>query len=154
MCLALQVFMELARVMINSSTFMAAQPTQDGVDVQGTFDNDTVGSSTGDLWDHRKVWSLYVRAKVYHWQLTLPDQISLLATIGGGSDSLSHWLGCFVSEMDYNDLSFLEQTFLAVQFTEPSLCASASKHEADRWHTVWRLDRIRWHELHYSCCQS
>ena len=55
MCLALQVFMELARVMINSSTFMAAQPTQDGVDVQGTFDNDTVGSSTGDLWDHRKV---------------------------------------------------------------------------------------------------
>ncbi|KAF9555693.1 peptidase M28 [Agrocybe pediades] len=120
------------------SNFMATTLAQNKVDVQGMLDNDIVGSSTAD--DGTKDPTdirLFVSGLP---QNNTAQQNLNLASIGGENDSPSHQLGRFVAEVSQNivtgmnvrtiyrpdrflrggdHLSFLQQGYPAVRFTEP-----------------------------------
>uniref|UniRef100_A0A8H7XNG8 Peptide hydrolase n=1 Tax=Psilocybe cubensis TaxID=181762 RepID=A0A8H7XNG8_PSICU len=120
------------------SNFMATTLAQNGVDVQGMFDNDIVGSSTAD---DGTVDKTDIRMFVSGLPQNNTAQQNLnLAAIGGENDSPSHQLGRFVAEVAQNVVtqlnvrtiyrpdrylrggdheSFLQQGFPAVRFTEP-----------------------------------
>ncbi|KAF8803966.1 aminopeptidase [Phlegmacium glaucopus] len=120
------------------SAFMAAQFKKDGVDVQGMLDNDIVGSSTADDGTIDKFdLRMFVQGIP---PIDTAQQISELTSIGAENDSPAHQLGRFVSEVSQNavtqmnvrtiyrpdrflrggdHLSFLQQGFPAVRFTEP-----------------------------------
>jgi hypothetical protein len=120
------------------SNFMATTLKNQSVDVQGMLDNDIVGASkaddgTNDPNDIRMFVSGLPQSNTANQDLNL-------ASIGGENDSPSHQLGRFVAEVAQkvltqmnvrtiyrpdrflrggDHLSFLDQGFPAVRFTEP-----------------------------------
>jgi hypothetical protein len=153
------VSMELARVMaahdsdatlifaavageeqgLYGSTFLAQQLKDAGVDVQGMFTNDIVGSSTADD-GTRDPRSLRLFAQGVPTAED-PDRTATRLAIGGENDSPARELARFVSEVagptttgmnirvQYrldrylrggDDIPFLEQGWPAARFTEPN----------------------------------
>jgi hypothetical protein len=120
------------------SNFLATSLKQAGVDVQGMLNNDIVGSSTAD--DGTKdPGDIRMFAQGIPPTDTL-SQVTSLANIGGENDVPARQLGRFVAEVAQNavtgmsvqmmyrpdrflrggdHLSFLQQGFPAVRFTEP-----------------------------------
>ncbi|RDB21819.1 hypothetical protein Hypma_010791 [Hypsizygus marmoreus] len=152
------VSMELARVMaghvpaatiifaavageeqgLYGSNFLATQLKTAGVDVQGMFTNDIVGSSTGDD-GTRAPFDIRMFAQGIPSTETAA-QTATRVSIGGENDSPTRQLGRFIAEVGQNAVTkmnvhimyrpdrylrggdhrpFLEQGFPAVRFTEP-----------------------------------
>ena len=121
------------------STFMAAQMKAAGADVQGMFSNDIVGAS--QAWDGTKPDPHTVRLFVEGIPTAAtPAQISLMQSVGGENDGMTHQLARFVTAAapreltDMNirvvwrrdrylrgsdHLSFQQQGYPAARFTEP-----------------------------------
>jgi hypothetical protein len=121
------------------SAFMAAQMKAAGADVQGMFSNDIVGASQafdGTRPDPRTV-RLFVEGIP---TAATPAQISLLQTVGGENDGMTHQLARFVDHVapfeltgmnirmiwrrdrylrGSDHLSFQAQGYPAARFTEP-----------------------------------
>jgi Zn-dependent M28 family amino/carboxypeptidase len=153
------VIMELARVMstrhteatlvfaavageeqgLYGSAYMAAQMKAAGVDVQGMFSNDIVGSST-DEDGHRDPHTLRLFVEGVPTTETA-QQAAIRQAVGGEVDSSSRQLGRFVTSVADNNqtdmnirviyrrdrylrssdqVSFLSQTWPAGRFTEPA----------------------------------
>jgi hypothetical protein len=121
------------------SAFMAQQMAAAGDDVQGMFSNDIVGAS--QAWDGTKPDPFTVRLFVEGIPTNAtPGQISLMQSVGGENDGLSHQLGRFVKEVapfeltnmnvrviwrrdrylrGSDHLSFQQQGYPAARITEP-----------------------------------
>ena len=121
------------------STYYAEQAKKDGVDVQGMFTNDIVGSSTGDR-GQRDPFTVRVFSEGIPTTET-PEQAELRQSIGGENDGPSRQLARYIKEVGQNSatdmtvrliwrrdrylrggdhIPFLEQGFPAVRFTEPN----------------------------------
>ncbi|KAF9456924.1 aminopeptidase [Collybia nuda] len=120
------------------SNFLATELKKAGVDVQGMLNNDIVGSSTGDDGTHAPF-----DIRMYAQGIPTTENATQIATrisIGGENDSPARQLGRFMAEVAQNPatnmsvhlmyrpdrylrggdhLSFLQQGFPAVRFTEP-----------------------------------
>lgn len=121
------------------STFMAAQMKAAGVDVQGMFSNDIVGSST-DEDGNRDPHTLRLFVEGVPTSETAAEA-SIRRAVGGETDSVSRQLGRFVTSVADNghtdmnirviyrrdrylrssdQVSFLTQSWPAGRFTEPA----------------------------------
>jgi hypothetical protein len=79
------------------SAFMAAQMKAAGADVQGMFSNDIVGASQG--WDGTKPDPHSLRLFVEGIPTAAtPAQISLMQSVGGENDGVTHQLARFVTD--------------------------------------------------------
>ncbi|HYJ66035.1 MAG TPA: M28 family metallopeptidase [Nocardioidaceae bacterium] len=121
------------------SAHMAATMAEAGVDVQGMFTNDIVGSSTADD-GTRDPHTVRLFAEGVPTAET-EDEASIRQAVGGENDSPSRQLARFVESVAQNDatdmqvrtiyrrdrylrggdqISFLQQRFPAARFTEPA----------------------------------
>jgi hypothetical protein len=121
------------------SAHMAAQMKADGVDVQGMFSNDIVGSSTDEN-GNRDPHALRLFVEGVPTSET-PAQASIRQSVGGETDSSSRQWGRFVTSVADNgqtdmniriiyrrdrylrssdQVSFLQQGWPAGRFTEPA----------------------------------
>jgi hypothetical protein len=121
------------------SAHMAAQMAADGVDVQGMFTNDIVGSSTADdgTRDPRTVRLFAEGVPTAETE----EEADIRRAVGGENDSPARQLARFVENVAQNNatdmrvrtiyrrdrylrggdhISFLEQRFPAARFTEPA----------------------------------
>ena len=121
------------------STFMAAQMKAAGNDVQGMFSNDIVGAS--QAWDGTRPDPHTVRLFVEGIPTAVTQaQISLMQSVGGENDGVTHQLARFVTDVAPSGLtgmnvrviwrrdrylrgsdhiSFQQQGYPAARFTEP-----------------------------------
>jgi hypothetical protein len=121
------------------SAFMAQQMKAAGNDVQGMFSNDIVGASQG--WDGTKPDPHTLRLFVEGIPTAVtPAQISLMQSVGGENDGVTHQLARFVTAAapsgltgmnlrviwrrdrylrGSDHLSFQQQGYPAARFTEP-----------------------------------
>ena len=121
------------------SAFMAAQMAAAGDDVQGMFSNDIVGAS--QAWDGTRPDPHTVRLFVEGIPTAVtPAQISLMQSVGGENDGVTHQLARFVTDVapsgltgmnvrviwrrdrylrGSDHLSFQSQGYPAARFTEP-----------------------------------
>jgi Peptidase family M28 len=121
------------------STFMAAQMKAAGADVQGMFSNDIVGASQAFDGTKPDPHSLRLFVEGIPTAAT-PGDISLMQSVGGENDGVTHQLARFVTDNAPFDLtginirviwrrdrylrgsdhlSFQEQGYPAARFTEP-----------------------------------
>ncbi|MGV9651242.1 M20/M25/M40 family metallo-hydrolase [Streptomyces sp. NPDC003554] len=121
------------------ATHMAQQFKAAGVDVQGMFTNDIVGSSTADD-DTRDPYTVRLFAEGVPSSET-PEQAALRRSVGGENDSATRQLSRFVRDVADNDVTgmhvrviyrrdrylrggdhipFLERSYPAARFTEPA----------------------------------
>jgi Peptidase family M28 len=121
------------------SAYMARQMKAAGVDVQGMFTNDIVGSSTADD-GTRDPGTVRLFAEGVPTAET-PQEANIRRAVGGENDSPARQLARFVESVAQNDatemqvrtiyrrdrylrggdhISFLEQRFPAARFTEPA----------------------------------
>ena len=121
------------------SAFMAAQMAAAGNDVQGMFSNDIVGAS--QAWDGTRPDPHTVRLFVEGIPTAVTQaQISLMQSVGGENDGVTHQLARFVTDVAPSELtgmnvrviwrrdrylrgsdhiSFQQQGYPAARFTEP-----------------------------------
>ncbi|KAJ8084350.1 hypothetical protein PM082_003119 [Marasmius tenuissimus] len=123
------------------SAFMAQQLKSAGVNVQGMLNNDIVGSSTAEDGVTKDPFDIRMFVQGIPTQTINASQISTLVRAGGENDSPIRQLGRFVAEVASNSvtnmtvqpvwradrfgrggdhLSFIENGFPAVRFTEPN----------------------------------
>ncbi|MET8786134.1 M20/M25/M40 family metallo-hydrolase [Streptomyces sp. NPDC004589] len=121
------------------ATYMAQQFKAAGVDVQGMFTNDIVGSSTADD-GTRDPYTVRLFAEGVPSSET-PEQAALRRSVGGENDSATRQLSRFVRDVADNDVTgmrvrviyrrdrylrggdhipFLERSYPAARFTEPA----------------------------------
>jgi hypothetical protein len=121
------------------STYFAEQAKQQGVDIQGMFTNDIIGSSTGDR-GQRDPFTVRLFSEGVPTSET-PEQAALRRSIGGENDGPSRQLARYVKEVGENSatamrvrliwrrdrylrggdqIPFLEQGYPAARFTEPN----------------------------------
>ncbi|MFE9127401.1 M20/M25/M40 family metallo-hydrolase [Streptomyces sp. NPDC007148] len=121
------------------ATYMAQQFKAAGVDVQGMFTNDIVGSSTADD-GTRDPYTVRLFAEGVPSSET-PEQAAIRRSIGGENDSATRQLSRFVRDVADNDVTgmhvrviyrrdrylrggdhipFLERSYPAARFTEPA----------------------------------
>ncbi|MGW4623069.1 M20/M25/M40 family metallo-hydrolase [Streptomyces sp. NPDC004592] len=121
------------------ATHMAQQFKAAGVDVQGMFTNDIVGSSTADD-DTRDPYTVRLFAEGVPSSET-PEQAAIRRSVGGENDSATRQLSRFVRDVADNDVTgmhvrviyrrdrylrggdhipFLERSYPAARFTEPA----------------------------------
>jgi hypothetical protein len=121
------------------STYFAEQAKQQGVDIQGMFTNDIIGSSTGDR-GQRDPFTVRLFSEGVPTSET-PEQADLRRSIGGENDGPSRQLARYVKEVGENSatamrvrliwrrdrylrggdqIPFLEQGYPAARFTEPN----------------------------------
>jgi len=121
------------------STHFAEQAKAAGVDVQGMFTNDIVGSSTGDK-GQKDPFTVRVFSEGIPTTET-EEQAELRRSIGGENDGVSRQLARYIKEVGENSathmkvrliwrrdrylrggdhIPFLEQGYPAVRFTEPN----------------------------------
>ncbi|MEU1417962.1 M20/M25/M40 family metallo-hydrolase [Streptomyces sp. NPDC005731] len=121
------------------ATHMAQQFKAAGVDVQGMFTNDIVGSSTADD-GTRDPYTVRLFAEGVPSSET-PEQAALRRSVGGENDSATRQLSRFVRDVADNDVTgmhvrvvyrrdrylrggdhipFLERSYPAARFTEPA----------------------------------
>ena len=121
------------------SAHMAAQMKAAGADVQGMFSNDIVGAS--QAWDGTRPDPRTVRLFVEGIPTTVtPAQISVMQSVGGENDGMTHQLARFVADVapfsltgmnirliwrrdrylrGSDHISFQAQGYPAARFTEP-----------------------------------
>ena len=135
------VFMAVAGEEQNlfGSTFFAQQAKAAGMDVEGMFTNDIVGSSTSDT-GRRDPFTVRLFSEGVPTTET-PAQAALRQSIGGENDGPSRQLARYVKEVGENSatgmhvrliwrrdrflrggdqISFLQQGYAAARFTEPA----------------------------------
>ncbi|MGW5582925.1 M20/M25/M40 family metallo-hydrolase [Streptomyces sp. NPDC003857] len=121
------------------ATHMAQQFKAAGVDVQGMFTNDIVGSSTADD-GTRDPYTVRLFAEGVPSSET-PEQAAIRRSVGGENDSATRQLSRFVRDVADNDVTgmhvrvvyrrdrylrggdhipFLERSYPAARFTEPA----------------------------------
>src|SRR3954449_5669120 len=121
------------------STYYATQAKQSGMDIQGMFTNDIVGSSTGDR-GQRDPFTVRVFSEGVPTTET-PEQAQLRQSIGGENDGPSRQLARYIKEVGENHathmnvrliwrrdrylrggdhIPFLQQGYPAARFTEPA----------------------------------
>ncbi|MFD0134850.1 M20/M25/M40 family metallo-hydrolase [Streptomyces sp. NPDC127159] len=121
------------------ATHMAQQFKAAGVDVQGMFTNDIIGSSTADD-GTRDPYTVRLFAEGVPSSET-PEQAALRRSVGGENDSATRQLSRFVRDVADNDVTgmhvrviyrrdrylrggdhipFLERSYPAARFTEPA----------------------------------
>ncbi|MEU5382059.1 M20/M25/M40 family metallo-hydrolase [Streptomyces sp. NPDC005968] len=121
------------------ATHMAQQFKAAGVDVQGMFTNDIVGSSTADD-GARDPYTVRLFAEGVPSSET-PEQAAIRRSVGGENDSATRQLSRFVRDVADNDVTgmhvrviyrrdrylrggdhipFLERSYPAARFTEPA----------------------------------
>ncbi|MFD8508017.1 M20/M25/M40 family metallo-hydrolase [Streptomyces sp. NPDC059687] len=121
------------------ATYMAQQFKAAGVDVQGMFTNDIVGSSTADD-GTRDPYTVRLFAEGVPSSET-PEQAAIRRSVGGENDSATRQLSRFVRDVADNDVTgmhvrviyrrdrylrggdhipFLERSYPAARFTEPA----------------------------------
>jgi hypothetical protein len=121
------------------STYFAQQAKQQGVDVEGMFTNDIIGSSTGDQ-GQRDPFTVRLFSEGVPTTET-PEQAAVRQSIGGENDGPSRQLARYVKEVGENSatamrvrliwrrdrylrggdqIPFLEQGYPAARFTEPA----------------------------------
>ncbi|MFJ8554891.1 M20/M25/M40 family metallo-hydrolase [Streptomyces sp. NPDC093676] len=121
------------------ATHMAQQFKAAGVDVQGMFTNDIVGSSTADD-GTRDSYTVRLFAEGVPSSET-PEQAAIRRSVGGENDSATRQLSRFVRDVADNDVTgmhvrvvyrrdrylrggdhipFLERSYPAARFTEPA----------------------------------
>ncbi|MFJ6121550.1 M20/M25/M40 family metallo-hydrolase [Streptomyces sp. NPDC092129] len=121
------------------ATHMAEQLKAAGVDVQGMFTNDIVGSSTADD-GTRDPYTVRLFAEGVPSSET-PEQAAIRRSVGGENDSATRQLSRFVRDVADNDVTgmhvrviyrrdrylrggdhipFLERSYPAARFTEPA----------------------------------
>ncbi|MEE1672143.1 M20/M25/M40 family metallo-hydrolase (plasmid) [Streptomyces sp. WAC07094] len=121
------------------ATHMAEQFKAAGVDVQGMFTNDIVGSSTADD-GTRDPYTVRLFAEGVPSSET-PEQAAIRRSVGGENDSAARQLSRFVRDVADNDVTgmhvrvvyrrdrylrggdhipFLERSYPAARFTEPA----------------------------------
>jgi Zn-dependent M28 family amino/carboxypeptidase len=136
------------------STHFAEQAKQQGVDVQGMFTNDIIGSSTGDR-GQRDPFTVRLFSEGVPTNET-PEQAALRRSIGGENDGPSRQLARYVKEVGENSatamrvrliwrrdrylrggdqIPFLEQGYPAARFTEPTR-TSATSTRTSAWRTA------------------
>ena len=137
------------------STFFAQQAKAAGMDVEGMFTNDIVGSSTSDNGAPRPVHGAPVlrgRAR----PTETPQQAALRQSIGGENDAPSRQLARYVKEVGENSatgmhvrliwrrdrylrggdqIPFLQQGYPAARFTEPARTSPTSTRTC-AWRTA------------------
>jgi len=121
------------------SAYMAAQMKAAGADVQGMFSNDIVGAS--QAWDGTRPDPRTVRLFVEGIPTAVtPAQISVMQSVGGENDGMTHQLARFVADVapfsltgmnirviwrrdrylrGSDHISFQAQGYPAARFTEP-----------------------------------
>jgi len=121
------------------SAYMAAQMKAAGADVQGMFSNDIVGAS--QAWDGTRPDPRTVRLFVEGIPTAVtPAQISVMQSVGGENDGMTHQLARFVTDVapfsltgmnirliwrrdrylrGSDHISFQAQGYPAARFTEP-----------------------------------
>jgi hypothetical protein len=121
------------------SAYMAAQMKAAGADVQGMFSNDIVGAS--QAWDGTRPDPRTVRPFVEGIPTAVtPAQISVMQSVGGENDGMTHQLARFVTDVapfsltgmnirviwrrdrylrGSDHISFQAQGYPAARFTEP-----------------------------------
>jgi hypothetical protein len=135
------VFMAVAGEEQNlfGSTYFARQAKQQGMDIEGMFTNDIVGSSTGDQ-GQRDPFTVRLFSEGVPTTET-PEQAALRQSIGGENDGPSRQLARYVKEVGENSstamhvrliwrrdrylrggdqIPFLQQGYPAARFTEPA----------------------------------
>jgi hypothetical protein len=121
------------------STYFAQQAKQQGMDIEGMFTNDIIGSSTGDQ-GQRDPFTVRLFSEGVPTSET-PEQAALRRSIGGENDGPSRQLARYVKEVGENratsmhvrliwrrdrylrggdHIPFLEQGYPAARFTEPA----------------------------------
>ena len=120
------------------SAFFAKNAKAQGMDIEGMLNNDIIGSDTGDL-GQKMPFTIRLFSEGVPTAET-PDQAANLQNVGGESDSPARELARYVQEVAQNSathmqieqvfrrdrylrggdqISFLEQGYPAVRFTEP-----------------------------------
>jgi hypothetical protein len=140
-CDATIVFMAVAgeEQGLYGSTFFAQQAKAAGMDVEGMFTNDIVGSSTSDK-GRRDPFTVRLFSEGVPTTET-PQQAALRQSIGGENDGVSRQLARYVKEVGENSatgmrvrlvwrrdrylrggdqIPFLQQGYPAARFTEPA----------------------------------
>jgi peptidase M28-like protein len=121
------------------STFFAQQAKAQGMDIEGMFTNDIIGSSTSDS-GHRDPFTVRLFSEGVPTSET-PAQAALRQSIGGENDGPSRQLARYVKEVGENSatgmhvrliwrrdrylrggdqIPFLQQGYPAARFTEPA----------------------------------